>query len=546
MLIAGVGALTSEAQDRIALERLINVKTADDIRRIRAEFSDGKCGFGFSTELMQQAQQLLGRQAVDVRNTFRMKVFQADTVIGHFRIHFDSSGIDTPSLLDVNNNPIPNTAKAYVDSVGRILNDVWSIEINDLGYLQPPFETGNSSYNVYIEDMNEYGFTQPVEQLNPGKTPPLYTSYIGIDNDFRELEPIYYTRGMNALKVTCAHEFHHAIQVGSYGQWPNHVFFHELTSTWMEEYIYPEVNDHLHFDSTFFQIFNIGTVPKSFVTPTAGYERAAWGVYLQKQFGPSLMREIWEAYALQPFLSASIQVFRNHGTSFEQEYFLFSTWTYFTADRANIVRYFPQGNTYPRLAPLVTAELVGTIATISNQMPPLAAGLYQFRRGADTINALLVNTDVSTLLRNDQSYRGFSVQLGMREVSGATQALSNGLNVGVTVSDPNQWREAYFLLAQNLVSSTSLSPSPNPFRISDGYDLLLPISESGPTPTDISIITLAGDLRLEKRYAVRDLAGQSVVTIPARDLQSCVASGVHLIIARTSSREYVWKIAIIQ
>jgi hypothetical protein len=59
-------------------------------------------------------------------------------------------------------------------------------------------------------------------------------------------------------------------------------------------------------------------------------------------------------------------------------------------------------------------------------------------------------------------------------------------------------------------------------------------------------MTFGGDLRLEKEYAVQELVGESVVIIPVGDLQSSVASGIHLIIARTSSKEYVWKIAIVQ
>jgi len=39
-----------------------------------------------------------------------------------------------------------------------------------------------------------------------------WTSYIEIDNDFIG----FYTIGINAARVTAAHEFHHAIQMGNY------------------------------------------------------------------------------------------------------------------------------------------------------------------------------------------------------------------------------------------------------------------------------------------------------------------------------------------
>ena len=93
---------------------------------------------------------------------------------------------------------------------------------------------------------SEYGETTPETPLDGGRDGGRFVTYMSVHNDFSFVTPDS-LKGLPALKVTLAHEFHHAIQLGGYGYWTNQVYFHELTSTWMETVAYPGIPDYLHY-----------------------------------------------------------------------------------------------------------------------------------------------------------------------------------------------------------------------------------------------------------------------------------------------------------
>ena len=98
--------------------------------------------------------------------------------------------------------------------------------------------------------VGRYGFTYPERA---GRTS---SSYLEIDNDYAN--PIYQqTKGLDALRVTIAHEFHHAIQFGYY-QGSDSIWWQESTSTWMEEVVYPDVDDYLQYLPSF-----LGSSPRA-------------------------------------------------------------------------------------------------------------------------------------------------------------------------------------------------------------------------------------------------------------------------------------------
>jgi len=125
---------------------------------------------------------------------------------GRFRIHFDTTGANQPALIAAGQD-VPNTTKAYVDSVAKVLDYVWTYEIDTLGYDPPPpdgIEGGGPEFDVYVEDLGpgEFGYT---DWLDADAIPTPYNTrfptFIVMDNDFLGLR----TSGMNGLKVTCAH-----------------------------------------------------------------------------------------------------------------------------------------------------------------------------------------------------------------------------------------------------------------------------------------------------------------------------------------------------
>ena len=89
----------------------------------------------------------------------------------------------------------------------------WDLEINQLGYAEPLSDDGKGGgdeIDVYLNNLgNVYGLTYPDNSASTSSS-----AYIELENDFSE--SVFVTKGYDALKVTTAHEFFHAIHFRYY------------------------------------------------------------------------------------------------------------------------------------------------------------------------------------------------------------------------------------------------------------------------------------------------------------------------------------------
>lgn len=155
----------------------------------------------------------------------------------HFTLHYTLSGTDAVTT-------------SFRDSTLSILEQMWSFQVSETGFSPPP-GSGDGKVHVYLKDMITpyglvYGQTVPLNQYGGTDV----EAYIEIDNDF--LNQGYTARGLNGLRVTIAHEFFHAIQMG-YRYSPQYHYFYEWGSTWMEDYAFPEINDYIYYINDFFE-----------------------------------------------------------------------------------------------------------------------------------------------------------------------------------------------------------------------------------------------------------------------------------------------------
>ncbi len=173
-------------------------------------------------------------------------------------------------------------------------DSAYNFEVNYLKYPPPPGDNGDGGdnlYDIYITTAEgSYGFTQPETSLGNHK----YTSYMEIHYSFKN----FYTEGLNAVRVTVAHEFHHAIQVGNYtgDKYDVDGFFYEMTSTSMEEFVYNSVNDYYAYMKSYFN--NPNRVFNSFRSQSNdGYDLAVWNIFLKDKFGYDIIKKQWELFA---------------------------------------------------------------------------------------------------------------------------------------------------------------------------------------------------------------------------------------------------------
>ena len=211
----------------------------------------------------------------------------------HFYIHFDTTGIATPSLSDLDLNGVPD----YIDQVAMIADSAHQVLVNIMGWQEEPFD-GDGGYDIYVMSYPPgiYGYNYPD---NGG------TSWLQIDNDYLGYSSSFDITTLELMQTTVAHEYFHAIQWGYEENLGNNAYFYEMTSMWFEDILVPDGNDYL--DGWTDRLFNNPTLPFN-ATPAQGrkgYELALFGHYLSNYLdlkgfddvkNSTIIREIWEFY----------------------------------------------------------------------------------------------------------------------------------------------------------------------------------------------------------------------------------------------------------
>ena len=520
---------------------------------------NAKCG----TPLLFEARRRMGEFPEGIRMTIGQILLRPTlhtsrlSPSGRFRIHYDTSGVNQPRMLAGNPlNPVPNSHEEYVDSVGSIFDHCRDVEVDVLGFRPAPSDggkAGGAEYDIYVRDQapDLFGFTSwdGETQLESGVR-DRYVTFIEIDNDFLAQR----TKGLDGLRVTAAHELHHSMQVGAYGIWntvPNSDFyFYELTSVWLEEVLYSDVNDYYFDLPRFLQNFKDFS-GRSFAFATfsaanAGYERSIWDQYLERRFGIDVVRQMWEGILTEPPLKSMETVLENHGTSLKTAFAEFSSWNIFTGVRADTVRYYREGNMFPPIQPNTTAAFSGSSMFIQGEASPLSAQYYAFSIPGDTILAVVSNVNHESAYSNPGQLSGIRLTLSRTEGKGAVQQLSNGFIMGFEGEPRDDWRTLYVGTASESNLNTRPLPSPNPLRFREATALLLPADGSSPGPATVFVLSTTFDLVFSGSYPVADLFGSPTVSIPTRDIAGSVSSGIHFVFLKTAQREYRWKMAFVR
>ncbi len=210
---------------------------------------------------------------------------------GHFRVHFTRSG--DHAVEDPGGSATPN----YVLEAALAADSAYTVLVNNLGFLPPLPDNGidGDELDVYIRDWHGsfYGMTYF------GNSAPS-TTYLVIDNDYTESS--YTTSGLAALRVTIAHEFFHMVQLRyAYPFEPvsSNAYWYELSSTWMEEKCYPEVDDYHAYVEDNFRQTNFPNLNDDRFGYAFSYGHGLFGQILDIEYGRSggkhVMLDIWES-----------------------------------------------------------------------------------------------------------------------------------------------------------------------------------------------------------------------------------------------------------
>lgn len=444
-----------------------------------------KCGLERTCQLLDNWNKFTEAQKQQLRTAFSTLQTQKDRIIGHYHFYYDTTGNDAAALLDAGFNPVPGSAEQFIDSAGVIFNNVWHTEIEVLHYSPPPLNDTDGTYHVYVHDLDAglYGQTDPDPNPVYTGTPPRYKTQIEIDNDFSPYEK-YYSYGLSALEVTAAHEFHHAIQFGSYGYWGDaDRYFNEITSTWMEDVVYNDVNDYYQYQSNDFQFFSQFGRPDVRFTLSDGsieYSRAVWGKFIEKRYSPDLMRRTWEFIRQVPSIMAIDRALQTAGSSIREAFLEFAFWNLNAGPRCDTVRYYTEGKNYPPMR-LDSALYIPPAGSFTGSIGTVASGYVTFcllAKPSDSTmcgigknhmtaiisNINLLDTSSSISYLNWGAYsdqpRAYTYNLS-QSGSGGAKHLSNNLYGLLKVPDIINWN------TQESVPPVigDITVFPNPYRI---------------------------------------------------------------------------------
>ncbi len=233
---------------------------------------------------------------------------------GHFEIYYTTRGIDSVSVADqYHYSPAPpfhrinqsNAVPDYIDETAWALDSAWRMEIDRFGF-QPPYPYKDNMrpserYKVFIQspgnDQNDvYGYTMFHQKIDSNS----FSSFITIRNEWSAFntEPLKYDSDpAPAIRVTCAHEFFHAIQygmtwdLGKFGELTDSSALDDFPLTWtegsavtMEELAFPDVNDYVQYTMPYFSNPAI-----SFFSQKNNYNH----VYLQSVFLIYISTRLW-------------------------------------------------------------------------------------------------------------------------------------------------------------------------------------------------------------------------------------------------------------
>ncbi|MFC1569668.1 MXAN_6640 family putative metalloprotease [bacterium] len=294
-----------------------------------------KCGFSVQARL-QQSWHLLSEEQKNILapSLSRLSLpFEYTSPSGLFLLHYADEGTNAVPSDDLDNNEVPD----FIEEGGKALDLAYEVIINQMGYHEPPQDTKDGpEWDVYFQNDNDYGETILEEIVT--SNPLTYRSYMNMNNDFQEVE----TPGIEGLRVTCAHEFFHMVQLG-YQYRASDVFLMEASATWMEDVVYDEVNDYLNYLDDIFGQDNIPFDRQGLHQ----YGMSVWFHFLSRRYGDDIVKQIWEQIIPYPALQACDKALNQFGMNLTDEIAEFYGWNLITGSRADTIHFYPEGHLYP-------------------------------------------------------------------------------------------------------------------------------------------------------------------------------------------------------
>jgi hypothetical protein len=439
---------------------------------------------------------------------------------GWFRVNYDTSG----------QNALGYSLQLLLEA----LDSAYSFQVLHLGYPPPrPSTPGSSYYDIYVQSISDYGYTEFDNSLN---------SYIVIDNDFTHTP----TRGINGARVTVAHELHHAIQIGNYTFRDQDRFFHELSSTAMEEFVFDSINDYYFYMRDFFRYPDLSFPSHS------GYDLAIWNIYLAQIFDFKILKRQWELFTQMRAMDAIARSIAERNDSFQDIFNRFGIWTYYTNYRKIPGKYFEEGDKYPAVSHTMRMQFTPPQDTLILNAEPVTLNyltLNVLTGGRnDTVTVLISNSDYKKSISSPTSTEEAVYEFSIDSTAGLTK-LTEGYFQRFTAPNNVFWSTSEFinnqLVREGFIRIESEAPYPNPFRYSAHNSISIPLSSANGSEVELSIFSASMDLVYNSAKTIELKFGKELISWNGKSSDNQkLGSGIYIYVIKSGDDILKGKIVI--
>jgi len=493
-------------------------------RSLIADSGYVKCGFGIINSVIVNINLFTPEQQKVISRMLDRPVTDTSVVAPSefFKIHYDVSG---PQMLKYDINELMKAADSSL-----------YFETNYLGYPLPP-KDNDGYYHIYVTNLGGggsglYGYTQFENEISPGSG--TFHSYMMIDNDYAG----YYSSGINGARVTVAHELHHAIQVGNYLFREEDLYYFEMSSTAMEEFVFDSVNDYYAYMKDYFRNTN-----RAFANNT-GYDIAIWNIFLAKRFGFDILKRQWQLIGKPNKMRALNSIANSlleYNSTFGEEFKDFGTACFFTNYRSDVLTpenifIFEEAAHYPAVKPVATLSLPTNNVNMNSS--PTANNYLRFVQNIDTLFTLVSNSDYKSGIDSVNSFFPFQYHVYEGERTGAYK-LTSKYYASFSAPQPTFW-SASEIFNNTLVSEGNILAEnvgyafPSPFYYSRNSFIFIPVIPGQLSEIDLNIYTPSMDLVYSTRQNYSTLYGRFVVKWNGKnDKGDKLPSGVYLYVTKT-------------
>ena len=413
---------------------------------------------------------------------------------GHFRIYFDTVGIHAVANVDMDMNGIYD----YIDTVCEVFEYVYHIEINRFGFRPPRtdgYDAEDTLYNIYVKDQVydacAYGYTTPIRSYNDNGNFNKWFSYITIDNNYSVLDsievnskklPLFATTGSNALKVTAAHEFFHAVQYGYGDDLKNGIStasIYEMTSVCMEILIYPDIYDYLIYVNNL--LSNVSKYVFSDTKPEIGYRYGIFFYMLCKKYGEVFLLNYWEKVENGYICFEALeQLLLEKESSIADEWNEFCNWIYFTGSRAIPDKYFYFAFKCKELQPIINEEFDEKFIKSDYYLPyELVVVRIIFRsksslKTADTADFIITNLDTDEMIKQSYKQKQYFFYINTKQDNESIELFDN---IWYKVYSTNGYLKYISFIYYGIQTNNITKAYPQPFSKSKHEYIYFPVPD---------------------------------------------------------------------